>query len=75
MVKLPEGSFILKIQCTENKIVACLKLKAFTDNNIKLAHVAEFICDREEKREKKTIPSISPFPTLFSKGFFPGILW
>ena len=49
------------------------KLKAFADDKLNVTIMTIFLFDKEEntgKRRKCWLPSFSPFPTMFSEGFF-----
>ena len=50
------------------------KLKAFADDKINVTKKLKFALGLEEKNCKKRrkcwLPAFSPFPTMFSKGFF-----
>ena len=49
------------------------KLKAFADDKLKVAKIMIYVFDSVEKivnRRKCWLPAFSPFPTMFSKGFF-----
>ena len=52
------------------------KLKAFADDRIDVAQMMISVFDKiennVEKGENAGIPAFSPFPTMFSKGFFLG---
>ena len=54
------------------------KLKAFPDNKIDFAKVVIFVFDRVEnivaKGENAGNQHFFPFPTMFSKGFFPKVV-
>ena len=59
----------------DEKILDWSKLKAFADDKIKVTEKLKFVLGRVEncgKRRKCWLPAFSPFPTVFSKGFF---LW
>ena len=56
-----------------NKILGSSKLKAFADYKIKVIENLEFVLRRVENivgKRKKWLPAFSPFPTMFSIGFF-----
>ena len=57
-----------------NKILAWSKLKAFADDKMNAIHKQILVFGWEEniygKRKKCCLPAFSPFPTIFSKGFF-----
>ena len=49
------------------------KFKAFADNNLNVVKIIISLyvrVENSEKRRKCWLPAFSPFPTLFSKGFF-----
>ena len=48
------------------------KFKAFTDNNINVARVTEFVFGLKTQWEKEKMwsPAFSPIPIMFSKVFF-----
>ena len=54
------------------------KLKELADNKIDVTENLKFVFGRAEnivgKRKKCWLPAFSPFPTVFSKGFFPGVV-
>ena len=57
-----------------DKVLASIKLKAFTQNKFNVAEMMTSVSDREEnncgKRRKCWLPAFSRFPTMFSKAFF-----
>ena len=57
-----------------DKFLDSSNLKAFADNKLNLAEKLKFVLGRVEtivrKRRKYWLPVFSPFPTMFSKGFF-----
>ena len=57
-----------------DKISDRFKLKAFADDKIDVTEKLKFVFGRVEnivgKRRKCWLPAFSPFPTMFSKGFF-----
>ena len=61
-----------------DKILDMTKLKAFTDNKINVAQIMISVFDRVEniveKRRKCWLTAFSPFTTMFSKGFFHGVV-
>ena len=62
-----------------NKILDQSKLKAFADDKINVTKNIEICYENGRKhcgrRRKCWLPSFSPFPTMFSKGFLvPGLL-
>ena len=52
-----------------NKILDQTKLKAFADDKLNITKMIISVFDRVENIAGKG--EISPFPTMFSKGFFP----
>ena len=56
------------------KILDLPKLKAFADDNFKVAQIMQFCFDRVENIVGKRENAFSPFPTMFSKGFFPRVV-
>ena len=69
-----QGLSFSRLNCLpNNKILDWSKLKGFADDKVKVAEVE--ICiekGRKQcgKRRKCWLPAFSPFPTMFSKGFF-----
>ena len=66
------------IQCVNafphNKILDKTKLKAFADDELNVTKMIISVFDRVGtlwEKEKLLVKAISPFPTMFSKGFFP----
>ena len=59
----------------DDKISSLSKLKALADDDFSVAQMVRCFCYRVEnivgKRRKCWLPAFSPFPTMFSKGFFP----
>ena len=57
-----------------DKILDQSKLKRFADNKINVIQKQKFVLERVEKivgkGEKCWLPAFSPFPIMFSKGFF-----
>ena len=57
-----------------DKILEVSKFKAFADNIINVTEKLKFALRRVEniggKRRKCWLPAFSPFPTMFSKGYF-----
>ena len=55
-----------------NNILDLSKLKAFADNEINVTENLKFGNCRKHcgKRRNCWLPAFSPFPTMFSKGFF-----
>ena len=57
-----------------DKILDWSKLKAFTDHKIYVTYKQKFFLGWVEnivgKRRKCWLPAFSPFPIMFSKGFF-----
>ena len=53
------------------------KLKAFADDILNLAEKLKFVLARVEnivgERGNRWLPAFSPFPTMFSKSFFPRV--
>ena len=50
------------------------KLKAFADDKLDVTKMITSVFDRAEnivEKEKLLVQAISPFPTMFPKGFFP----
>ena len=66
---------------TDVKILDQTKLKAFTDDKLYVTKIIISVFDRVEnivgkgeiawEKEKLLVQAISPFPTMFSKSFFP----
>ena len=59
---------------TDDKILDRTKLKAFADDKLNVTKMIIFVFDRAENivgKEKLLVQAISPFPTMFPKGFFP----
>ena len=59
---------------TDYKILDRTKLKAFADDKLNVTKMIIFVFNRAENivgKEKLLVQAISPFPTIFSKGFFP----
>ena len=57
-----------------DKILDWLKLKAFSDEKLNVTKMIISVFDRVKtlwEKEKLLVQAISPFPTMFSKGFFP----
>ena len=58
-----------------NKMLDMSNFKAFADDKIILAQKLKFVLEKVEnivgKGEKCWLPPFSPFPTMFSKAFFP----
>ena len=57
-----------------DKILDWTKLKAFADYKLNVTKMVISVFDRVENivgKEKLFVQAISPFPTAFSKGFFP----
>ena len=50
------------------------KLKAFADDRKNVAQMMISVFNRVEKRRKCWLPAFSSFLTMFSKGFFLGII-
>ena len=50
-------------------------MKPLADDNFIVAEVVQFLFDMVEnivgKKRKSWFPAFSPFPTMFSEGFFP----
>ena len=73
-------SFLVLNSLPNDKIMDWSKLKAFADEIINVNEKLKFVFGRLEnivgKGENAGLPAFSPFPTLFSKGFFlrPGSL-
>ena len=61
-----------------NKTIDWSKFKAFADDNLNVAEMAKIVFDKVEKhcgkRCKCWLPAFSPFPTMFSKASFSGLL-
>ena len=61
-----------------DKFWGMTKFKAFADYNANVGKVMIFLIDRVSnivgQGRKCWLPTFSPFPTLFSKGFFLGFL-
>ena len=59
-----------------DKFLDSSKLKAFADDKINVTEKLNFdlgsVENNVEKRRKCWLPAFSPFPTMFSKVFFPG---
>ena len=63
----------------DNKILDQTKLKAFADYKLNVTKIIISVFDRVEnivgkgewEKEKLLVQVISPFPTMFSKDFFP----
>ena len=57
-----------------NKILDQSKLKAIVDDTVNMTHRIEIHCGQNRnifgKRKKCRLPAFSPFPSMFSKGFF-----
>ena len=60
------------------KILDMTKFKAFADDKLRMVETVELVLDREEnivgKRSKCLLPTISSFPTIFSKGCFSWVV-
>ena len=57
-----------------DKILDQTKLKVFADDKLHVTEMAISVFDTVENivgKEKLLVQAISPFPTVFSKGFFP----
>ena len=52
------------------KFSALSKLKSFADDNFIVVQIVQSPFDRAENRVEKGENAFSPFPTMFSKGFF-----
>ena len=61
-----------------NNILDLFKFKAFADDEINVTKILKFVLGRVKnivgKRRKCWLLALSPFPTLFSKGFFPRVV-
>ena len=61
-----------------NKILEGTRLKAFADGKLNVARMTISLYDRVEntvgKGENAGLPAFSPFPTVFSKAFFFGVV-
>ena len=61
-----------------DKFLYWFKFKAIADNKIIVDEKMDFVLGTVEniagKRRKCWLPAFSPFPTMFSKGFFPRIV-
>ena len=56
------------------KVLDQTKLKAFADDKLNVTKMIISVFDRVKtlwEKEKLLVQAISPFPTMFSKGFFP----
>ena len=60
-----------------DKIMDQTKLKAFADDKLNVTKMIVSVFDRVEnivEKEKLLVQAISPFSTIFSKGFFPRLV-
>ena len=61
-----------------NKILDWSKLKGFADEKINVPQILKFVLGKGRKlcgkRRKCWLPTFSPFPIIFSKGFFLGVV-
>ena len=61
-----------------NKITHWFKLKALADNKLTMNQKLDFVFGKGRKhcgkRRKCWLPAFSPFPKMFSKGFFPRVI-
>ena len=58
----------------DDKILDWSKFKALSDDKLNVTKMIILVFDRVENivgKEKLLVQAISPFPTMFSKGFFP----
>ena len=61
--KLPKNIFNY---LPSDKVLDSYKLKAFADDTLYLAEKLKFVLEKEEN----IVGKFSPFPTMFSKGFY-----
>ena len=61
-----------------DKILDPSKFKGIADNNLNVNENLKFALGKDRKhcgkRRKCCLPAFSPFPTMFSKGFFPRVV-
>ena len=57
----------------DDKILDQTKLKAFADHKLNVTKMVISVLELKTlwEKEKLLVQAISPFPTMFSKGFFP----
>ena len=62
---------------SHEKILHQTKLKAFSDDKLNVTKMIISVFDRVENivgKGELLVQAISPFPTMFSKGFFPRLI-
>ena len=78
---LPQVVVLTLYQMTNfgKKKLVCSTFKAFADDKINVILKLRFVLGKVEKhcekRRKCWLPAFSPFPSMFSKGFFFKVVW